>query len=86
MTKRIFITGASSGLGKATAKLFAEQGFKVTLDPNGVSELYLFDDDTGVETRIPIRYDYDEKGFFIDGIIDWRPLRKNYTRCYYSSF
>jgi hypothetical protein len=29
----------------------------------------LFDDDTGVETRIPIRYDYDEKGFFIDGIM-----------------
>ena len=41
----------------------------MTLDPNGVSELYLFDDDTGVETRIPIRYDYDEKGFFIDGIM-----------------
>ena len=51
------------------SELFAEQGFKVTLDPNGVSELYLFDDDTGVETRIPIRYDYDEKGFFIDGIM-----------------
>jgi NAD(P)-dependent dehydrogenase (short-subunit alcohol dehydrogenase family) len=29
MTKRIFITGASSGLGKATAKLFAEQGWNV---------------------------------------------------------
>lgn len=29
MSKRIFITGASSGLGKATAKLFAEQGWNV---------------------------------------------------------
>ena len=29
MTKRIFITGTSSGLGKATAKLFAEQGWNV---------------------------------------------------------
>ena len=29
MTKRIFITGASSGLGKATAKLFAKQGWNV---------------------------------------------------------
>lgn len=29
MTKNIFITGASSGLGKATTKLFAEQGWGV---------------------------------------------------------
>ena len=29
MTKRIFITGASSGLGKATAKLFANKGWNV---------------------------------------------------------
>ncbi|RNC84839.1 MAG: SDR family oxidoreductase [Winogradskyella sp.] len=29
MNKTIFITGASSGLGKATAKLFAEQGWNV---------------------------------------------------------
>ena len=29
MTKSIFITGASSGLGKAAAKLFAERGWKV---------------------------------------------------------
>ena len=29
MSKRIFITGASSGLGKASAKLFAERGWNV---------------------------------------------------------
>ncbi|MEO1054639.1 MAG: SDR family oxidoreductase [Bacteroidota bacterium] len=29
MTKRIFITGASTGLGKATAKLFASKGWHV---------------------------------------------------------
>jgi NAD(P)-dependent dehydrogenase (short-subunit alcohol dehydrogenase family) len=29
MAKTIFITGASSGLGKATAKLFAEKGWRV---------------------------------------------------------
>ncbi len=29
MTKTIFITGASSGLGKAAAKLFADKGWKV---------------------------------------------------------
>ena len=29
MTKTIFITGASSGLGKSTAKLFASKGWKV---------------------------------------------------------
>ncbi|MEM9545185.1 MAG: SDR family oxidoreductase [Bacteroidota bacterium] len=29
MTKRIFITGASSGLGKAAAKLFADRGWDV---------------------------------------------------------
>ncbi|MCP3929761.1 MAG: SDR family oxidoreductase [Bacteroidetes bacterium] len=29
MTKKIFITGASSGLGKATAKLFADKGWNV---------------------------------------------------------
>jgi len=29
MTRTIFITGASAGIGKATAKLFAEKGWKV---------------------------------------------------------
>ena len=29
MTKTIFITGASTGIGKATAKLFARSGWKV---------------------------------------------------------
>ena len=29
MQKTIFITGASSGLGKATARLFQEKGWKV---------------------------------------------------------
>jgi NADP-dependent 3-hydroxy acid dehydrogenase YdfG len=29
MTKIIFITGASSGLGKATARLFANKGWSV---------------------------------------------------------
>ena len=29
MTKRIFITGASTGLGKATAILFAQHGWDI---------------------------------------------------------
>ena len=29
MTQTIFLTGASTGLGRATAKLFAENGWKV---------------------------------------------------------
>ncbi|WP_207436013.1 SDR family NAD(P)-dependent oxidoreductase [Sabulibacter ruber] len=29
MQKRIFITGASAGLGKATARLFHSKGWKV---------------------------------------------------------
>ncbi|RZM06087.1 MAG: SDR family NAD(P)-dependent oxidoreductase, partial [Pedobacter sp.] len=29
MKKTIFITGASAGIGKATAKLFAEKGWNV---------------------------------------------------------
>ena len=29
MTKTIFITGASTGIGRATAKLFAAKGWKV---------------------------------------------------------
>jgi hypothetical protein len=51
------------------SELFATQGFKVTLDPNGISELYLYDDKTKVETRIPIRYDYEQKGFYVDAIM-----------------
>ena len=41
----------------------------MTLDPNGISELYLYDDKTKVETRIPIRYDYEQKGFYVDAIM-----------------
>lgn len=42
MTKTIFITGASAGLGKATAKLFQAQGWKVIAtmrDPRKETEL-----------------------------------------------
>jgi NAD(P)-dependent dehydrogenase (short-subunit alcohol dehydrogenase family) len=40
--KTIFITGASSGLGKATARLFAQKGWKVIAtmrDPEKETEL-----------------------------------------------
>ena len=40
--KAIFITGASSGLGRATAKLFASKGWRVIAsmrDPKRVKEL-----------------------------------------------
>ena len=42
MIKTIFITGASSGLGKATAKLFAQKGWNVIAsmrNPNNETEL-----------------------------------------------
>jgi NAD(P)-dependent dehydrogenase (short-subunit alcohol dehydrogenase family) len=42
--KAIFITGSSSGLGRATAKLFASKGWKVIgsmRDPNKEKELAL---------------------------------------------
>lgn len=42
MQKTIFITGASSGLGKATAKLFQEKGWNVIAtmrNPEKESEL-----------------------------------------------
>ena len=51
------------------SELFTEQGFKVTLDPNGISELYLYDDEKDTETRIPIRFDYEQKGFYVDTIM-----------------
>jgi len=40
--KSIFITGASSGLGRATAKLFASRGWKVIAtmrNPKGMRSL-----------------------------------------------
>jgi len=49
MTKTIFITGASSGIGKATAILFAKKGWKVIATmrkPANEKELNLFDNVT----------------------------------------
>jgi hypothetical protein len=37
MQQTIFITGASSGLGKATAKLFQSMGWKVKEIPKEIS-------------------------------------------------
>ncbi|MCP4976995.1 MAG: SDR family oxidoreductase [Maribacter sp.] len=49
MAKTIFITGASSGLGKATAKLFSKKGWNVYAtmrNPSNESELNSFDNIT----------------------------------------
>jgi hypothetical protein len=55
------------------SELFAKQGFKVILDPKGICELYLKDADTNHETRVPIRYDYGKRGFYIDCIMSNTP-------------
>ncbi len=49
MTKTIFITGASAGIGKATAKLFAQSGWNVIATmrkPENEKELNLLDNVT----------------------------------------
>ena len=55
MQKTIFITGASSGLGKATAKLFLENGWKVIATmrrPEEEKELNQLSDVTLVELDV----------------------------------
>ena len=52
MAKTILITGASSGLGKLTAKHFARQGF---IHKIGVLEVSW----SGWEGRRPLRCDFD---------------------------
>ena len=49
------------------SELFADQGFKICLDPDGISEMTLSDDEGSV-TRVPIRYDHRKRGFYVDAI------------------
>jgi NAD(P)-dependent dehydrogenase (short-subunit alcohol dehydrogenase family) len=49
MTKTVFITGASTGIGRVTAKLFAAKGWKVIATmrkPENETELHALDNVT----------------------------------------
>ena len=50
------------------SELFAVQGYKISLDPLGTCEMTRNIPGTTQVSRVPIRFDYHKKGFFIDAI------------------
>lgn len=50
--KSVLVTGASSGIGRASAKAFAEQGMRVAISARSVERLHALADELGPDTIV----------------------------------
>ena len=55
------------------SEIFTEQNGKIIFDSQGVSEIITRDESTGKETRVPVRYDYVSRSFYLDCIVSNTP-------------
>ncbi len=80
--QKVFITGASAGIGEATAKRFAAEGFRVILAARSVDKLRLIEtelnDKHGAGTALAVRMDVTDAAeveAIINGLPeDWRAI------------
>lgn len=62
MTKTIFITGATSGFGAATAKLFAAKGWQVVVTGRRAERLARLRDEIGADRLYTLAFDIRDAG------------------------
>ena len=66
--KFIFITGAASGIGRATAKLFAERGWFVGCFDRNAEALAALKEELGAETGLFLPLDVTDRAALIEAV------------------
>ena len=62
MNKTVFITGATSGIGKATAELFAKQGYPLVLCGRRQNRLDELKQELSSHTKVhTLKFDFRDK-------------------------
>ena len=73
-TRRVVITGASSGIGQATARLFAQHGWKVVGVARRADRLAALEADTGISTFVADVTKQDDVDALRDFLADSGPV------------